>query len=329
MAGTATGVPVTAVPAAQRTIRDPEGKQLVERCLAGDTAARTRFQDSFGPLIYRFADYLHRDRIEPGDFYVYLFENDRLYWRLASYKGEATLTAFLRGYALPDLFRQFESRMRRRTLDTVSLDTDHVREPSAGLDAAESTPLGAAPQPGQPPSLSARLSDDRRLLLKLLYVLDFDLAPDDVQLLVRRSGRSVQEAIELVEQARESVRLREVEKRRMIGQAESAAQWILRYDRRLAQVAEDLAHAPPHSERAVRLQEEQNELERKRAWRNDQRTRALDEAERATVTLRYREIAELLNVPLGTVSAEITRMRQDLLKLAEEEGGLSGRRTRR
>jgi hypothetical protein len=332
MAGTATGVSAAAAPAAvaARTIRDAEGKRLVGLCLAGDTAARAQFQDAYGPLIYRFADYLARGRVEPGDFYVYLFENDRLYWRLASYKGEAQLVAFLRGYALPDLLRQFEARMRRRTLDTVSLDTDRVREPSAWSEHDEAPPaLDAAPDPGRAGSLSARLSADRRLLMKLLYVLDFDLAPDDVQLLVRRSGRSVKEVIELVEQARASVRVRELEKRRMTDQAESAAQWILRYDRRLAQVAEDLANVPPHSERAARLHEEHSELERKRAWRNDQRTRALDEAERATVTLRYREIADLLNAPLGTVSAEITRMRQDLVKLAEEQGGLSGRRSRR
>jgi hypothetical protein len=332
MARPAIEAPAAAVPAAVAStpIRDPEGKQLVALCVAGDSAARTRFQDTFGPFIYRFAEYMGRGRIEPGDFYIYLFENDRLYWRLASYKGVAPLAAFLRGYALPDMFRQFELKMRRRTIDTVSLDSDRTHEPSLGSDPAESAPaLGRAPEAGRHIGLSARLSPERRLLMKLLYVLDFDLAPDDVQVLVRRSGRSVAEVIELVEQARESVRVRELEKRRMIDQAESAAQWILQYDRRLAQVADDLANVPPHSERAARLRDEQSQLARKRAWRDAQRTRALDDAERATVTLRYREIAFILNAPIGTVSAEITRMRQDLVKLAEEQGGLGGRRIRR
>src|SRR5881396_2564604 len=99
MAASGTGAPAAAVPVAvtASTIRDPEGKYLLVQCLAGDPTARTRFQDTFGPLIYRFAEYMGRGQTEPGDFYVYLFDNDRLYRRLASYKGEAKLAAFLRG----------------------------------------------------------------------------------------------------------------------------------------------------------------------------------------------------------------------------------------
>jgi len=73
---------------------------------------------------------------------------------------------------------------------------------------------------------------------------------------------------------------------------------------------------PPREQRAA--------LERKHTWRHEQRDRALKDSQRATVTLRYREIAHILNAPVGSVSAQVTRLRQDLLNLAAQHG--SGRR---
>ncbi len=107
-----------------------------------------------------------------------------------------------------------------------------------------------------------------------------------MQWLAERSGRSVRELVELVEQARESVRTREEARREKIEEAESAAQWILRYERDLHYAADALANLPPQSMRAERLRDQQAELERKRGWRQQQRERALAESQRATVTLR-------------------------------------------
>ncbi len=117
------------------TLRDPEGKRLVADCLVGDAAARARFQAEFAGLIYRFADCASGvGREEPGDFYLYLFDSDRLFRRLRSYEGRASLGPFLRGFVLPYLFKQFQEMTKKRALDTVSLDTDCGREPGgAGL----------------------------------------------------------------------------------------------------------------------------------------------------------------------------------------------------
>lgn len=79
---------------------------------------------------------------------------------------------------------------------------------------------------------------------------------------------------------------------------------------------ERLRNLPPGSTRSERLRQEEAEIERKRSWREDQRSRALDESRRATVTLRYREIAEILGAPIGSVSAQITRLRQELVRMA-------------
>jgi hypothetical protein len=313
----------TAVAAAAATIRDPEGKRLVAACLAADPKARARFQQQFGQLIYRFAECAAGGaHTEPGDFYVYLFEDDRIFKRLRSYEGRASLTPFVRGFVLPDLFKQFQTMRAKHTVVTVSLDTDCVREPSAACAPPVGSLLEATASAGM--ALFRRLSPEKQLLVKLLYVEDFDLDLDELRLLAERSGRSLREAIERVEQARESVRQRETKRREKLGEAESAAQWILQYERRLARVADDLGNLPPASTQAERLREQRAELERKLIWRQEQRAYALAESERATVTLRYREIAEILNQPIGTVSAQVTRTRQELLQLGAQ---LAGRRS--
>jgi len=306
-----------------KAARDPEGKRLVTDCLAGNAAARARFQAEFGTLIYRFAHYAGGSAWEePGDFYLYLFNDDRLYRRLRSFEGRAGLGPFLRGFVLPDLFKQFREMTKKRTVDTVSLDDDCQPDVSAGNPASNAEGGCSGASGGD---LFSQLTADKRLLVKLMYIEDFELYPADVQLLAERSGRPVREVLELVEQARESVRAREVARRRRLDEAESAAQWILRYERELDASREELANVPPRSTRAERLREQQADLERKRAWRQQQRDRALNEGQRATVTLRYREIARILNAPVGSVSAQVARLRQELLRLAAKQA--SGRKS--
>ena len=304
------------------TLRDPEGKRLVADCLVGDAAAQARFQAEFGGLIYRFADCAGgTGREESGDFYLYLFDSDRLFRRLRSYEGRASLGPFLRGFVLPDLFKQFIEMTKKRALDTVSLDSDCERELAAPAPAAaEPAPSVAEPE-ASGTGLFSQLSAEKRILVKLLYIEDFELEPGEVQWLADRSRRSVREVVELVEQARESVRTREAARREKLEEAESAAQWILRYERDLHHAADALANLPPQSMRAERLREQQAELERKRAWRQQQHERALAENRRATVTLRYREIADILNTPVGSVSAQVTRLRQELLQFVAQRSG--------
>jgi DNA-directed RNA polymerase specialized sigma24 family protein len=293
-------------------IRDPDGKRLVADCLAGVAVARARFQEQFGPLIYSFVGGGGgQPPVEPGDFYVYLFEDDRLFRRLRSYEGRASLAAFLRGFVLPDLLKRFRATVKDATLDTVPLDSDRMREPLARTADDEPQPLCGS-------DLLDQLTPEKRLLIKLLYIEDFDLEPDDVQLIAQRSGRLVREVVELIEQARESVRTRERKRRAKVDEAESAAQWILQYARRLHEIAETLGNLPPQSQYAERLRDEQAELERKHSWRAQQRDRARTEGDRTTVTLRYREIAHILKAPTGSVSAQVMRLRQELLTAASK-----------
>jgi hypothetical protein len=303
-------------------VRDANGKSLVAACLAGDARARSGFQLQFGSLIYRFGEVATAaSDAESGDFYVYLFENDRLFRRLRTYEGRANLGAYLRGYALPDLYRQFRAMTAKKIVDTVSLDTGCLRQPgdTSAVPGASDVVDPTANEPKCCGGLFARLDPYRRLLIKLLYIEDFSLTPEEVQQLAERSQRSVREVVERVERARESVRQREARRRGKQEEAESAGQWLLRYDRKLTQLAEDLHNLSGDSRQAVRLREETEELERKRVWRQQQQQRALAETERAMVTLRYREVAELLNAKPGSVSADITHLRHELLRLTAED----------
>lgn len=306
-------------------VRDRAGKELVAACLAGDPAARERFQEEFGPLLYQFAGYFGRsDHFEPGDFYLYLLEGDRLYQRLRSYEGRSSLRAFLRGYILPDLLRRFRQMVEGGAIHTVPLDED--RSPAAAeRSPADPVVERATSRTDTAGKLFARLEPEKQLLVKLLYIEDFAFSARDVQLLAERSGRSIIETATLIEQARESVRAREAARRQRFDHAESVAQRILRYQHRLRQIADDLARLPASSAQS-RLHAEQADLTRKVAWRAQQRTRAFADSERATVTLRYRDIAQLLNAPVGSVSAQVTRLRKELLDLAAQPSGQSGRR---
>ena len=296
------------------TIRDPEGVRLVADCLAGDRAARVRFQERFGAFLYRFARCMGGPPVEPGDFYVFLFEDDRLYRRLRTFEGRAQLKSYLAGFVLPALLKRFHAVRKKESLDTVSFDTDGVPEPA--------DPSG---EPGGPPpgeqrgvDVSGQLSLQKRVLIKLLYIEDFDLSPDEIQFAARCSGRSVRVVVELIERARQSVRDRETARRAMLEEAESAAQWILQYGRRQAEITDALNSLPPNSSRAARLRSEYDDLQRKRTWREQQRDRARSEGERATVTLRYRDIAHILNAPTGSISTQVMRLRQELSKLVAQ-----------
>lgn len=298
--------------AGRAEIGDVEGKQLIAACLAGSETARRQFQEQFGPLVYRFGSRFGDGSTEPGEFYLYVFEGDRLFRRLRSYRGIASLGGFLRSYILPDLHRRLRAVKRRTALDTVPLkEDDHAA--STATDEA----TGAIRSPDRAELLSA-LSAEKRLLIKLLYVEDFELEPEEIRHIAEQSGRSIREVIELVEEAGESVRRRELERRRRRDQSDSAAGWILRYERRLARLAESPNDFAAGSARAQRIAHEREELERKRAWRDEQRRRARQDAERATVTLPYKDIARILNMPIGSVSAQIARLRQELRRLVIE-----------
>jgi len=315
---------ITARPVAQRggvaLVVDREGKRLVDACVAGDPAARQRFHTDFLPLIYRFEGGGGGQEHEGAsqDFLGFLFDEDRLYRRLQSFRGAAPLRTYLWSCILPDLLKQFRAMIRRRRLDTISLDehANHfVMGPTARLNGTDcEAPAGGV-------SLLEQLPLDKRVLFKLLYIEDFDLEAPEVQRLAERTGRSVRELLDRIEAAREVVRSREAVQRTRLDAAESAGQWIRLYERRLAQIEEDLVALDPNSPRAQRLSAQRAEIVQKLYKRRRQQGERLRSSTHTVVTLPTEMLADLLSQPASSTRSQITRVRQELAALLSGEAG--------
>src|SRR5262245_11696230 len=101
--------------------------RLISDCLADDPntrqAARRAFQDEYSAAIYNFPLKLGGcPEADAGEFYLYVFENDRLFLRLRTFQGRNHIQfrTFLSYYVLKTLF--WEWLRMRRDLETVSLD---------------------------------------------------------------------------------------------------------------------------------------------------------------------------------------------------------------
>ena len=307
-----------AAPGGGISLVDSEGKRLVDACAAGDPAARQRFHAEFLPLIYRFEGGGGEHEAASHDFLTFVLDEDRLFRRLQSFRGAAPLRTYLWSCILPDLLKQFRTMIRRRHLDTVSLDEQvgHSAQASAAGpgDTDCDPPRGAA-------SFLQRLALDKRVLFKLLYIEDFDLDAAEVQLLASRSGRAVREVLERIEAAREIVRSREATQRARLDAAESAGQWIRLYERRLAQIEEDLVAIDSDSPRAARLHAQRAELLEKLGKRRRQQADRLRASSHTVVTLPTEMLADLLGQPASSTRSQITRVRQELVALLSREAG--------
>jgi len=115
-------------------------RELVRGCAAGDGAARRAFQDRWGEDVYNFPVKIYGMSAErAADFYVYVFEGDRLFTRMRTFEGRNGIQfrTFLAYYVLRSLFLEWQRGSRE--LDTVSLGDDEPVAPStegAALPAA-------------------------------------------------------------------------------------------------------------------------------------------------------------------------------------------------
>lgn len=104
-----------------------ELKQIVRSCLEGNRDARLRFQSLFGQFIYDYPlKRFHLPKDKTGDFYVYVFEKDKIFRRLIGFEGRnnAHFVGYLGHYVLRNLF--FEWQRGRKEPDTVSFEKSVV-----------------------------------------------------------------------------------------------------------------------------------------------------------------------------------------------------------
>jgi hypothetical protein len=61
-------------------------------CANGDHEARLHFQEEYGEDIYHFPIKIYRlPEEEAGDFYLYVFENERIFTRVRTFEGRHSI----------------------------------------------------------------------------------------------------------------------------------------------------------------------------------------------------------------------------------------------
>jgi RNA polymerase sigma factor (sigma-70 family) len=294
----------------------------IRACAAGDAAARRAFQDRFAEDIYNFPVKIYGlPADQAADFYLYVFERDRIFTRLRTFEGRNAiqLRTFLAYYVLRSLF--FEWQRSRRELDTVSLgepvgDSTTARTledvlPHPEAAAADASPSG---EPGPASRLWAGLTPQERLDLKLLSLLEQDLGPDDLTLLARLSGRPLRETVAMVAEVLDALRAKDTRLSALRDQLDAIWGWIVLRRRELQETDEKLRlMGSDHGSQAGRqLVARRQRLEEAVAKRVQQRERLLEEMRRHKVTTPYKDIARLLGTTVGTVCSRMSRLRQRL-----------------
>ena len=290
-----------------------EARALIGRCLAGDPEAVKQFQQQHGELIYGYPIRVYRTPAEDaGDFYVFAFQNGRIFRRLRTFEGRAPLRAYLLGFVLDDLVLEWKRGERR--VETISIEgLADVPDPTAS--AASPATNGGQRQTAQEPldDMLATLSPAKAVVMKLLHVEDYDLKAADVNYVSEVSGRSVPDVLAAVARLRATVREREAGLTKVQDGIDAVHAWIRLYERRMERITEDLASLPPSAGAAGRLRAELAQLEQKLERRQQQRARLMAQAQRRKVTAPYKEIAIILNTSVGNVCSQIARVRRELV----------------
>ena len=305
-------------------------KELTASCLQGNADARRRFQDLFGEAIYHYPSKrfgLPKDKA--ADFFIYAFDNDRIFKRLGSFEGrnEAHIKTYLHSYVLHDLFLEWQRGLK--DLETISLDGLGTDSGAGGEEAifkarsddgqsseGLSTPVENNSEAFK--DLVARIDVEKRVTWKLLCLAELDLNPDEIRFICQKSGRNYREAINLVEEIRHGLTSKDERVSALQDQLGSIFGWILLYQKESAKIREDLNSAPEKSSKHIQLAQRKEELERKLEWRYRQQRQVRIKAGQFRTTTPYKDIARLLNVPIGTVCSLIARTRAEI---AETLGG--------
>ena len=289
-----------------------EARRADQPLSGGRRRGRQEFQAQYGELIYGYPMRVYRvPADEAGDFYVFAFERGRIFRRVRTYEGRAPFRAYLLGFVLDDLVLEWKRGVRE--IETVSIET--LGElPDLGAADRATTDEGEGPMDSTSLSqLLGDLSPSKSVVMKLLYVEDYEFQPSEVRYLAQVSGCEVPEVLDRIDRLRSTVREREAGLKRMEDALDAVQAWIQLYERRVQRISDDLAALPPTSMAAERLREERAQLERKIQRRRQQRAKLLAQAQRRKVTAPYKDIAAMLNTSIGNIGSQIARLRRELL----------------
>lgn len=306
-------------------VKTQDVKALIQQCARGETAARIAFQEEYGPLIYSFpVRIFHLSEGEAGAFYLYAFEKDRIFKRMQTFQGRNAIqfTTYLSFHVLHDLL--LEWLRTREDPEVLSLDTptthsmmEHNTPLGQRLASEVTTPehvLLEAEELHEAVRLLEGLDPEKRLLLKILCLAEVDLELGEIRLIAQLSGRGISEIVQTLEEIQTALGQRADKSRQRQEKLAAVSAWIITYQQKLRQLEEELSqNVQQDSSAKIRgLQKEREEWERKLAWRYRQQEALRREATGVHIRPSYKDIARLLNWPLGTVCSKIARAREEL-----------------
>jgi len=304
---------------------------LIRACVAGDPLAQRRFQAEYGEVIYTFPiKKFSCPKEETANFYVYVFDNDRIFSRIEHFTGQTheQFRIFLWGLVLCQLYiewyrtlgkevREISLHMplgsseegEQRTLEDVLADPTSV-EPEDRT----------APQKEAAPKAWQSLTPEDRLDVKLLHLLEYDLEAEDIRLLAEIAGRSIRETLLLLAEVQASLKHKDEKRSQLRDDLDSVWGWILLREKELQYINEKIHSCMPMGNQYEQLIARRQELEQKLVRRYNQRAQVLKKYENSTLTTPYEDIARLLNTTVGTVCSQMSRLRKRLVqKLAKEK----------
>jgi RNA polymerase sigma factor (sigma-70 family) len=308
-----------------------EVKDFLNACASGDLSARRRFQEEYGEDIYNFPVKIYGAALEEaGDFYVYVFDRDRIFTRLKTFEGRNSIQfhTFLSYYVLKHLF--LEWRRTQKEVDTISLQTplgtpgeeDRTLEDVLPGDLPAESVESEEREIGEPAKIWNVLTPEERLDTKLLSLLECDLTPEEVRLLAKISGRSVRETVGLVAEIQDGLKQKDEKVARLRDELDSVWGWILLRQKELQEIEKKirpLMNIEDGTDREKLLAQKQ-ELDQAVAKRYRQRKRIIQEIQTYKLTTPYKDIAQLLNLTVGTVCSRIFRLRERLVREFGERG---------
>jgi RNA polymerase sigma factor (sigma-70 family) len=298
--------------------------ELIQACASGDPAARRQFQDEYGEDIYNFPVKIYRLPLdEAGDFYLYVFENDRIFTRMATFAGRNNIQfrTFLSYYVLKHLF--LEWRRTQKEVATVSLSTPlggsseggQVLEDVLPDQTMQETEETIASESRETNAIWAALTPEERLDLKLLSLIECDLTPEDVRLLAKATGRSIQETLAVVAEVQAGLKRKDERISQLRDDLDSVWGWILLRQRELQEITEKIRRMGETPNATTgKLRQKKHELEQALVKRSRQKEKSIEELRSYKLTTPYKDIARLLNLTVGTVCSRIFRLRERLTR---------------
>lgn len=300
----------------------PDTIELVARCGNGDPAALEEFFGRYAEDMYNFPmKVFHLDSDAASDFFLYAFERLREGNRFGSFQGRSSFRTW------------FYTVLRNLVIDWMRTirEVQTVNPTRTDSSGRETTVIENTPDTrgeGHDPDLLERfrlsvdsLTVEQRTLFKLSYIYYLELAPDEVEFLVAKSGRSTTELVAFLADLKAELADKELRNLDYEDKITSLYMSILdlknRRDRLQTESNVEIDE--------VTAQFELEKVERAISKKYEQRRKLLEKREKGHFIVRtpYRFLTELLGMPEGSVSVQmmraVERIRQASPPLSEED----------